>query len=191
MENLKVELVEKPNDGAKESASAAPTPAAEKEVANLQSKTSASSTAEHDLDVFLLGDLGSSGDEGPGMCFILNSMCTTVTWGACRAEVSLAEVLFLIEWRDSSVWYRIFWHLSTPFFISDDGEDGFDDDFDKIEGNSVSMLYLLTFFNSVLVLKASQILMYQYPLSISNIDTFQIINKLLKIIPVLFINVSC
>lgn len=30
-------------------------------------------------------------------------------------------------------------------FISDDGDDGFDEDFDKIENNSVRMLHLLNF----------------------------------------------
>ncbi|ONK79367.1 uncharacterized protein A4U43_C01F5640 [Asparagus officinalis] len=80
MENLKVEKIDREqNDGAKKSSNAAPTPAAETKVEKLQCKTS---TAEHDLDVFLLGDLGSD-DEGP-----------------------------------------------------DEGDDGFNDDFDNIESNS-------------------------------------------------------
>ncbi|KAJ6848021.1 uncharacterized protein M6B38_115985 [Iris pallida] len=83
MENLKVEMVEqKKIDGNKESSASASTSASEVKGTKLQSKPSASSTTEQDLDVFLLGDLGSS-DEGP-----------------------------------------------------DDGNDGFDDDFDKIGNNS-------------------------------------------------------
>lgn len=38
----------------------------------VQSKTSTSTNPEHDLDVFLLGDLGSD-DEGPGMLFIFQN----------------------------------------------------------------------------------------------------------------------
>lgn len=57
---------EKQNDGTKESTSAAPTPASETKEVNLKNKTSNSSNADHDLDVFLLGDLGSD-DDGPGM----------------------------------------------------------------------------------------------------------------------------
>lgn len=62
----------KHNDAAKESSNAVVTPAAETKGANLQSKTSALSNPEHDLDVFLLGDLGSDND-GPGMCFVFYS----------------------------------------------------------------------------------------------------------------------
>ncbi|KAK8940596.1 hypothetical protein KSP39_PZI010349 [Platanthera zijinensis] len=40
----------------------------EQKESKLQGKPSTSSTAEQDLDVFLLGDLGSS-DEGPGICY--------------------------------------------------------------------------------------------------------------------------
>ncbi|KAJ6801561.1 uncharacterized protein M6B38_196670 [Iris pallida] len=65
MENLKVEVLEqKKVDGTKESSASASTSTSEVKGTKLQSNTSASSTAEQDLDVFLLGDLGSS-DEGP------------------------------------------------------------------------------------------------------------------------------
>ncbi|ONK69371.1 uncharacterized protein A4U43_C05F22160 [Asparagus officinalis] len=62
MENLKVESVERTQkDGVKENSTPAPNPAEETKGAILQSRTS---TAEHDLDVFLLGDIGTD-DEGP------------------------------------------------------------------------------------------------------------------------------
>jgi hypothetical protein len=41
---------------------------AEQKDTTAPSKTSTSTNPEHDLDVFLLGDLGSD-DEGPGMLF--------------------------------------------------------------------------------------------------------------------------
>ncbi|OAY63097.1 hypothetical protein ACMD2_11566 [Ananas comosus] len=64
MDELKMKSEQKKDDGVKETlTSAQATKTAEKDT-KLQSKASTSSNAEHDLDIFLLGDLGSD-DEGP------------------------------------------------------------------------------------------------------------------------------
>lgn len=67
MEELNVKTFEpsQQSNQAKDSSSSTPVPKGESKESKLQSKPSTSSTAEQDLDVFLLGDLGSS-DEGPG-----------------------------------------------------------------------------------------------------------------------------
>lgn len=82
-----------------------PTPVAETKGANLQSKTSAPSNPEHDLDVFLLGDLGSD-DDGPGICFIFNSqcnLCILIHISCLYSCCFLSGVLFLQKLRRNSV----------------------------------------------------------------------------------------
>lgn len=54
--------------------------------------------------------------------------------------------------------------FAVIFFISGDGDDGFDDDFDKIESNSVSTLHLFIFQHSVSGLKLVR--SWYYPLSL-------------------------
>ena len=82
------------------------------------SKTSTSSNREQDLDVFLLGDLGSD-DEGPGMLLTF------------LRSISLIATCSCILVHDS-----FFWLLLAD--DGDDDDDGLDDDFDKIDGTTVS-----------------------------------------------------
>jgi hypothetical protein len=80
------------------------------------SKTSTSSNREQDLDVFLLGDLGSD-DEGPGMIFIFLHLIRLIVITKCTLCMT------------------IFWLLFTD---DGDDDDGLDDDFDKIDSATVS-----------------------------------------------------
>ncbi|OEL20637.1 hypothetical protein BAE44_0018346 [Dichanthelium oligosanthes] len=63
-EELKVKAEEEKNDSQKEASQASQATVAEQKDTKVPSKTSTSTNPEHDLDVFLLGDLGSD-DEGP------------------------------------------------------------------------------------------------------------------------------
>nr|CAB3450946.1 unnamed protein product [Digitaria exilis] len=63
-EELKVKEEEEKKDSQKEASQASQAAPAEQKDTKAPSKTSASTNPEHDLDVFLLGDLGSD-DEGP------------------------------------------------------------------------------------------------------------------------------
>ncbi|KAG1327451.1 hypothetical protein COCNU_01G013850 [Cocos nucifera] len=67
MEELKMKAEQKQKDNLKENTTVAPATKAESKESKLPSKTSTSLNTEHDLDVFLLGDLGSD-DDGPDDC---------------------------------------------------------------------------------------------------------------------------
>jgi hypothetical protein len=72
-EELKVKADEEKNVSEKElSQTPQVTTSPEQKDTKVPNKTSTSSSREQDLDVFLLGDLGSD-DEGPGMLFTLLS----------------------------------------------------------------------------------------------------------------------
>ncbi|KAJ0965331.1 hypothetical protein J5N97_026469 [Dioscorea zingiberensis] len=67
MEELHVNVAEQSsNDRLKENLAVVPASKGDVKETKLDSKAS-SSNAEHDLDVFLLGDLGSDDDDGPGI----------------------------------------------------------------------------------------------------------------------------
>jgi hypothetical protein len=70
-EELKVKAEEEKKDSQKEASQSQASQAttAEQKDSKAPSKNSTSTNPEHDLDVFLLGDLGSD-DEGPGILFI-------------------------------------------------------------------------------------------------------------------------
>jgi hypothetical protein len=75
-EELKVKAEEKKNTQKEVSQSTQATTVEQKDT-KVPGKSSTSINPEHDLDVFLLGDLGSD-DEGPGMLFIsLDSISTS------------------------------------------------------------------------------------------------------------------
>lgn len=87
MDELKMKADQKKDDGVKEtSTSAQATKTAEKDT-KLQSKASTSSNAEHDLDIFLLGDLGSD-DEGPGNNFLSYTCFSSLKM---KCELSIFE----------------------------------------------------------------------------------------------------
>ncbi|XP_008809676.2 uncharacterized protein LOC103721301 [Phoenix dactylifera] len=64
MEELKTKVEQKQKDSDKENTTAPPATTAGAKETKSQNKTSTSSNTEHDLDMFLLGDLGSD-DDGP------------------------------------------------------------------------------------------------------------------------------
>lgn len=77
MEELKTKAEQKQKDSSKENTTApAATTAGAKETKS-QSKTSTSSNTEHDLDMFLLGDLGSD-DDGPGRRFTISYVLSLI-----------------------------------------------------------------------------------------------------------------
>jgi hypothetical protein len=110
-----VKAEEEKKDSPKEASQASTT--AEPKDTKAPSKSS-STNPEHDLDVFLLGDLGSD-DEGPGM--LLTSLDL--------------EFLSLLQFL-----YMTFF---CSILLSVDGDDGLDDDFDRIDATTVRTDVLL------------------------------------------------
>ncbi|KAK6925160.1 BSD domain [Dillenia turbinata] len=120
MENLKLKSAEQTNDEkAKGTIEAGTSSKPDGKNASQQIKTSKS--AEEDLDVFLLGDMGDS-DEGPGMLAV-NLTCVVDYFSSYNNDPLLLFSSFDM-------------YVLAPC-RHDHGDGDFDDDFDKMESSAV------------------------------------------------------
>lgn len=135
MEEVKLrEAEQKKDDTLKQTSVVEGTDKEEEKDKNHRSLTSKSSSAEQDLDTFLLGDLEDS-DGGPGIQLILLAF---YLWPSSRIHCQYTFLLATCNWDLVIILFSVNSRVSIAIHcLSDEGEESFDDDFDKID-NSVS-----------------------------------------------------